>query len=332
MHRSTFDTKYSKENVNISFCNIKLIRKTSQTTNILKELKRWAAKTEGPKTVFVYTASAVFLKAVYTLKKTYTDLIVCDIIADLPGLTNLSSKKSFFLKKYEKRMEKASHLYMDSVDYFVLLTKQMAEYLKIQKPFCVMEGISTEFASPPKAKETGVKTIFYSGTLHKRFGVLNLLNAFISIPNKDYRLQICGVGDCEENIVQAALEDSRIDFLGRLPRNEVLTLQKNATVLVNPRQNNEEFTKYSFPSKNLEYLSSGIPVIAYKLDGIPDDYDPYMHYVRNDSVEALTEKILEVCEMTEEQRTLNGYAAWKYVSENKNEITQTKKIVEMLSV
>ena len=38
---------------------------------------------------------------------------------------------------------------------------------------------------------------------------------------------------------------------------------------VNPRQNNEEFTKYSFPSKTMEYLASGVPVVAYKLDGIP---------------------------------------------------------------
>ena len=132
-------------------------------------------------------------------------------------------------------------------------------------------------------------------------------------------------------ILKAAENDSRIEFLGRLPREEVLRLQMNATVLVNPRQNNEEFTKYSFPSKNIEYLSSGIPVIAYKLDGIPDDYDRYMHYVENNTVEALSEKIMEVCELTLAQRYSYGYEARKYVNENKNEIVQTKKIIEMLS-
>jgi glycosyltransferase involved in cell wall biosynthesis len=151
------------------------------------------------------------------------------------------------------------------------------------------------------------------------------------ITDSNYRLQICGVGDSEEEIKKAVSRDSRIEFLGRLSREEVLRLQKNATVLVNPRQNNEEFTKYSFPSKNLEYLSSGIPMIAYKLDGIPNDYDRYICYVEDNSVEALSKKIIDVCELTQAQRHLYGYEARKYVMEHKNEIVQTKKIIQMLS-
>lgn len=58
---------------------------------------------------------------------------------------------------------------------------------------------------------------------------------------------ICGIGDSEKAIREAAEKDFRISFLGQLPRSEVLEWQKQATVLVNPRQNNEEFTKYSFP-------------------------------------------------------------------------------------
>ena len=71
-------------------------------------------------------------------------------------------------------------------------------------------------------------------------------------------------------------------------------------------------------------------MIGYKLDGIPDEYDRYILYVEDDSVEALSNKILEVCEMPQTQRYIHGYEAWKYVNDNKNEITQTKRIIEML--
>lgn len=47
-------------------------------------------------------------------------------------------------------------------------------------------------------------------------------------------------------------------------------ISKNADVLVNPRQNDDEYTKYSFPSKNIEYLMTGNAVMAYMLDGIPE--------------------------------------------------------------
>ena len=117
-----------------------------------------------------------------------------------------------------------------------------------------------------------------------------------------------------------------ISFLGQLPRNEVIEWQKKATVLVNPRQNNEEFTKYSFPSKTMEYLSSGIPVVAYKLDGIPDEYDQYIQYVADDSIESLKKKLVEVCEMTREERQELGNIGRNFVLMKKNSTIQVRKI------
>ena len=106
--------------------------------------------------------------------------------------------------------------------------------------------------------------------------------------------------------------------------------QKQATVLVNPRQNNEEFTKYSFPSKTMEYLSSGIPVVAYKLDGIPDEYDAYIQYVEDDSIESLKKKLIEVCELSDEERQSLGSAGRAFVLTEKNSTIQVKKIVMLI--
>jgi len=46
--------------------------------------------------------------------------------------------------------------------------------------------------------------------------------------------------------------------------------------MVNPRRPEGEFTRYSFPSKTMEYLASGRPVIMHWLAGIPEDYRPYL--------------------------------------------------------
>lgn len=333
--RSTFKTEYCDENINVGFCNIKLIRKYAQSKNLYRELKKWVKLSGEEKTLFVYTASAVFLKAVKKIKKKYPEIKVCDIIADLPAYVSLASNKTGIAKLYLEHSAKTSAKCLDAVDYFVLLTKQMADYLQIKKPFCVMEGISTKDSylklSDARITDSEKKIVFYSGTLHKKFGVMTLLSAFETIDDKDYVLQLCGVGDCEKEIERLAEQDKRIQFLGRVARNEVLELQKKATVLVNPRQNNEEFTKYSFPSKNLEYLSSGIPLVAYKLDGIPNEYDNYILYVEDDSIEALARRITEVCEMDSDERLTIGKKAKEFVLREKNQICQTRKILDLIS-
>lgn len=55
---------------------------------------------------------------------------------------------------------------------------------------------------------------------------MNLVNAFSQIEDPDYRLVICGIGDSEQAIKDAVKDDSRISFLGQLPRNEVIEWQK----------------------------------------------------------------------------------------------------------
>ena len=328
--KEIFSTENSQENVNLGFCNVKFIRKYSQYLSAYKRVKQWLGSSPNPKTVFVYTASVPFLKALNRLKKEF-DVKVCVIIADLPHLTSLSSKKSLIKSWSNAYLAKKSYRLLSQVDYYVLLTKHMADYLKIDKPYCVMEGIATgaeEFNTP--IYDSKIKTVFYAGTLHKRFGVLHLLKAFGLISDPYYRLVICGAGDSEQEIIDAAKVDDRIIFHGQLPRSEVLKLIASATVLVNPRQNNEEFTKYSFPSKNLEYLSSGVPLIAYKLDGIPNEYDEFIYYVEDNSIESMVGKIIEVCELSIERRIICGKAAQHFVINNKNEVVQTRKIIEMI--
>lgn len=319
---------------NIGFCNIKFIRRLFMPWAVERELKRYINKNKTLEYILVYTMSDVFLKPLYRIKQKRKNLKICAVVADLPELSSLSSKRGILEKKYSKNAAEKSYRYSSCIDGYALLTKQMAEYMNIEKPFCIVEGISTfvdeEFNITPEQSER--KTILYTGTLHRKFGVLNLLSAFSRITDSRYRLVICGVGDSEEEIKQAAELDKRICFMGQVTREKALELQSKATVLVNPRQNNEEFTKYSFPSKTMEYLSSGTPVVAYKLDGIPDEYDDYINYVSDDTIEALASKLIEICELPQHERIEIGRRGRDFVLEEKNAKKQTKKILDLLKM
>ena len=182
-----------------------------------------------------------------------------------------------------------------------------------------------------ETNDESIKNILYTGTLHRKFGILNLVDAFMNTSNENYRLQICGIGDSESEICEAAKKDHRICFLGKVDREKILELQLKATVLVNPRQNNESFTKYSFPSKNIEYLSSGTPVIAYMLDGMPLEYRDYIISPENNSIQALTKVIEMVCQLSYLERKQIGDKGKYYVINEKNSKKQTKKIVDMIN-
>lgn len=327
--KSTFQLCGRSNHENLGFCNIKFIRNFFIERAVYKSLKTYCKAKAGEVVLCIYSASAEFLAAAEKLKKKYPNVIVSDIIADLPGMTNLSSKKSALLQWFIDYKARKSLNRLECADCFVLLTKQMADYLHIKKPYCVVEGIASK-TQQIERKENSEKTILYTGTLHQKFGVMNLVKAFGQIENPNYRLVICGIGDSEKAIQEAAEKDSRISFLGQLPRKEVLEWQSKATVLVNPRQNNEKFTKYSFPSKTMEYLSSGIPVVAYKLDGIPDEYDRYIQYVEDDSIESLKKKIVEVCEIPKKERDDMGVLGRAFVLTEKNSTAQTRKIVKLI--
>ena len=318
---------------NIPFCNIKLIRNRRKTVAVCKALDKWCQSTKGAKTLFVYTVSQPLLAAVAKIKAKHQGLHVCAIVADLPNMANLASGQSRLQKIFSKRQAQKSYSLLSAVDSFVLLTKYMADYMNITKPFCVVEGIApkvTADATFNPQNDDNVKSVLYTGTLHKKFGVMHLAEAFSKTKDPNLRLVICGVGDSEAELRTAATKDSRINFKGQLPREEALKLQKQGAVLVNPRLNNEEFTKYSFPSKTMEYLASGVPVIAYKLDGIPDEYDEYIHYPRDDSAEALAEAIEKLCALSKNERATIGQNAKTFVCEQKNEYVQTKKILDFV--
>ena len=122
------------------------------------------------------------------------------------------------------------------------------------------------------------------------------------------------------------------NVFGYVPKKTINELQQKATILVNPRQNNDEFTKYSFPSKTMEYMLSGKPVVMYKLDGIPDEYDNYLTYVNGNDATSFADTMTKICDLTDTEREKIGNAAREYVKEKKNSVAQTKKIIDLMGI
>lgn len=329
-----FEHKDNASDYNAGFINLMGVKNLFRWISIKPYLNKWAISNKNNKVLITYALLPNNLKAIQYVKRINKNINTCIIVPDLPNYMGIPNNKNILYKinkyleiKYiEKNIRKA--------DSYILLTKHMKDKLDIEnKPYKIIEGISTYTSEEVKDKneyEYGNKVIVYTGGLHERYGILLLIEAFKMIEGAEYKLIICGDGDSRDKIKKHAQQDNRIEYKGTISRTEVLKIQSKATVLVNPRQNKEEYTKYSFPSKIIEYMSSGKPVICYKLDGIPREYDNYLIYVKGNEINDLKEKIIEVCSYSEREREYIGLKNKDFIISSKNGKVQAKKIIDML--
>lgn len=323
---SSFEHCSGASDINICFWNIPLLRHFSIYLSSRREIKKWIKNHERG-TVIAYSLTLRNVWRLLYAKRLSKDVETCMIVTDLPLYMRLSAGNLYQIAKKVENWLIFRKLH--KIDSFVLLTEQMNDVIRSNN-YCVVEGIATNNELPSIPNDE-FRVVLYSGTLDKKYGIINLLEAFHGISGHDLRLYICGTGDSQDAVEEMARIDNRICYYGLVSREIALRLQSAATVLVNPRQNIETFTKYSFPSKNLEYLSSGVPLVAYKLDGIPDDYDPYIHYVHDDTVESLREEIERVLNYSTRERRTLGKNARNFVLKNKNERIQAQRILDMLN-
>lgn len=198
------------------------------------------------------------------------------------------------------------------VDSFTLLTEYMADKMQVgRRPYIVVEGITDSAAirfDGPK-KPIG-KKIAYAGKLVEAFGVKRLIEAFALLSDREATLHICGGGELKPYVEQASKVDRRIHYYGVVTAERANEILCDADVLVNPRQNDGEYTKYSFPSKNIEYKMTGHGVVAYMLDGMPSDYRRMLYVPKDNTVKGLAlaiEDALQGAELTTKRREAEDY-------------------------
>lgn len=259
------------------------------------------------------------------------------ILTDIPRMMNYDTRLPD--ENLKKNIRSWIYLIYDKVlrNYtgYVFLTKFMAQEVGVvNKPNIVIEGmvnIEAKNYENVLSKKYEKKIIIYAGALRIRYGVSNLIEAFHKVENKQAELWLYGNGDMLDLISKYVELDKRIKYFGTISNDKVIKEELKSTLLVNPRPTNEEFTKYSFPSKNLEYMVSGTPILTTKLPGMPEEYLNYVYTFENEDIEEMTKKLEEILAIDNDKLYSKGAAAKKFVLENKNNIVQTKKIIDLIN-
>ena len=120
-------------------------------------------------------------------------------------------------------------------------------------------------------------------------------------------------------------------YYGTVLSSKIVEIQRNASLLVNPRPIEDEYTRYSFPSKNMEYMVSGTPVLTTDLPGMPQEYKDYVFIMEDYSHEGIKNKLTEISNMDKKELNEVGIRAREFVLNKKNNTVQASRIVEMIN-
>ncbi|MBQ7831633.1 MAG: glycosyltransferase [Clostridia bacterium] len=317
--------KWAENGLQIGYLNLPVIKHWIQKWKLKRLLKNKIDKNEETHIV-IYSLYEPYLKVVNKLKKRYSKLSVTLIQTDpVPGRGDF---EKFMTPKVIKRGNRLVAL-TKNFDKFILLTKYLAESLEVgDRPVEIMECIANGSQIAGKRNETSKNVCLYAGGVGKDFGLIELADAFALLPEAE--LWVCGGGNASDYLQEMSQKYSNIKYFGFVKAERVAELQNECDFLINPRRPNGGFTKYSFPSKTVEYMMTGKPVIMYKLEGVPDEYDEYLNYVTGETGGELAEELRKIFSQDYTCLAEKGEKARVFVAENKNGTIQAERLITFL--
>ena len=262
----------------IPYINLPLVKQIAIMYNLKKRLKKMI-KTDEYKnaTLFVYNTMTIFASPALSVSKK-NSLTSIGVIADLP----IKFKKSIIRRIEDKRQQNA----IKEFTALIPLTKYIAQDFAPGVPYCVVEAGCNpqDYDEDLKTRQkSNKKNIVFSGTLNELSGIELIINAMSHIQDMNISLHIYGDGPLKQLALNAESTSNNIFYHGQVPNDKMMEIQKNADLLVCPRKPDDFTTKYTFPSKILEYICSGVPVLSNRLTGIPEEYEDYINFAASES-------------------------------------------------
>lgn len=337
---SYFDSISTEEKYRyLGFINLPIIKNLTWFIGSFYEIGKWVVKNRRNKEKLIVcdTGQTECCIAALLISKLLKTPII-GIVTDLPVLTAKIKKNSSsrMYRKIKQIYTRISEETMTHYDGYICLTEWIDKYINRKgKPSIIIECISDiqmEETNQKEYKKYNPKVIMYAGKLHEKFGVKNLVDSIEHIDKElNFELWFFGDGDSVELIKHASERDRRIKFKGLVSLDEIVKEEMKAYLLVNPRPTNDEFTKYSFPSKTIEYMASGTPVLTTKLKGIPGEYNKYLFFFENESPQGFAEEIEKLLKCNHDYMNEFGEKAKHFAVKKKGYNVQGKKIAGFMS-
>lgn len=284
--------------------------------------------------IYVYSVHLPYMISALLLGKIFKVPIIA-IWTDPPAVQN---KIDGFIKSRLRNIELIiSKKIMNCFKKVIVLTKYLAIDFTKDAKYLVIESIYDEeidgkiyYTNSNLIKEKTITKIAYFGSVNKIYGLDKLVQAF-TLVDDNIELHIYGTGDYSKELSQLVLKNN-IFYHGLIDSKMVKEEIRMYDFLINVRSPKEEYVKYSFPSKIVEYMSSGIPFISTILPGMPNEYYEHILPVYDNSPSTLALHINKFSKMKNDERQKIGESAFRFIMKKDIKYTaiKIKKFVDSI--
>ena len=327
-----------KENINfgkkitgtrVKFLNMPILKQFSQIIHMWSEVKK-ILKNNSDTIVVGYNMFPQIGVIIRRIKKRYKEVETVCLLADLPIDDN--KNRSVGSKVLRFFFDKSTKKNLCICDKYIVLNKYVGNVCIGGKKYIVIDGGVDEqdILRKRMASVANKKNILFSGALSEYNGIVNLIKAMTLIKSNDVSLDIYGGGYLEEWVRKQADILPNISYYGRISNEAVMKKQQEAWLLINPRPINDAIAKVTFPSKTFEYMLSGTPILATKLEAYGEEYNDKLFFIEGDTPEVLAEAIDRVHDLDDDTLLQTSNRAQQFVIEEKSWKNQTKKIYGFL--
>ncbi len=188
----------------------------------------------------------------------------------------------------------------------------------------VPESFVSRFSAPCEQHE-GFHVVF-AGQLSELNGVQLLLDAMEHLDVPGLRVTVMGGGPYADDVRRDALTDDRIEFLGLVSHEEVMRQYAGADLLLNLRRTEYQTTRYVFPSKVVECLATGVPLLSTRTGHVEKEFGDFVILLDEETPQSLARTIAFVAGLAPDARREFGRRAQEYVMKNKTWEAQVRKL------
>jgi glycosyltransferase involved in cell wall biosynthesis len=182
---------------------------------------------------------------------------------------------------------------------------------------------------PQPPAEPAARAIYYSGALVDVAGVNLMLDAIPHVKDPTIQFWFSGRGPLEERIKQQATSDRRIRFFGFVTEQQYSDMLQQAAVLVNPRPSRLLENRYNFPSKLMEYMAAGRPIISTATSDVAEHYGSAVIVITDETAEGLARCMERVVDMAADEQAAVGARA-RAAMEGVTWDTEAEKIIAFI--
>ena len=318
--------------VQIPIINLPILKQISVFWGMLIHIMRWAMRNRRlDRRIMTYADFTEYCLPALMVGRLFK-IPVSLFLTELPGYEHYHIGKMTPKDRLIVISEKLKMKLYGKYSGYVFVSDHLKDAVPIRNaPYTVVEGFAeSDLWNGTKTPKDSVRTIMYAGSLGEAYNIRNVCDAFHSIEG-NYQLWIFGDGKYRGYVQEAQKRDSRISYFGKVSREEVLSYEAKAHVLLHAKTSADDHSQYAFSNKILEYMASGTAVLSTRVRGIPDEYFDHMFVIEDESVNGIASAIKNTLDLPDSDLYHVASEARRFVLYTKDKRSQALKIIEMMS-